>query len=495
MNRALLVLSALAIIIASCISPTPDAAGDAPAAATMPNTSTATIQPTHTSTATATEQSTPTPTNTATATNSPTPDPFAGLPPVPQDAACVIGRLGGLTCLGTEGWVNYPQEMLKGYINAITTCPERGLLFLGAGENGLLAFDGERWIRIPSPEFSGVWQILCDSQGHIWVNTDDRLSQFNGAEWIDFNPTLIFAHQSPVEWFELAPDRQGNLWAVLYQALFFFDGAAWELVSEWPEDEGVFSDIAVDSLSRPWLLGGIFPARTKELRVWDQGRWSKIVISGRDMTYRFFIDHQDQVWVGTEKGLLVYDGTGWVTHNINPHEGLSNYILQLAVDRQGRAWVATRYGLGVLEDSTWHHYHMHTADLQDNYLSSKIIVIGNGPQLPEPMIKPDGELVGHVTLDGQPLARIKVEICEYTLVVIMEDIAPPCEGSAFRKYVYTDSEGFFIIEAPTGYYKLLFQTPNGKEYALTDDDKRMTLVEIRPGQVTDIGRVDINAGN
>ncbi len=49
-----------------------------------------------------------------------------------------------------------------------------------------------------------------------------------------------------------------------------------------------------------------------------------------------------KIWVGTENGIAIYDGTNWTTMTA----GLANlFITAIAFDSNGSAWVGTQKGL------------------------------------------------------------------------------------------------------------------------------------------------------
>ncbi|HZV13504.1 MAG TPA: two-component regulator propeller domain-containing protein [Candidatus Kapabacteria bacterium] len=67
------------------------------------------------------------------------------------------------------------------------------------------------------------------------------------------------------------------------------------------------------------------------------------------------IDHQNNAWIGTDKGLSEFDGTHWTTYTVQ--NGLpSNNIHCVACDRQGNIWVGSDGGASEYNGSSWKTY-------------------------------------------------------------------------------------------------------------------------------------------
>jgi len=91
---------------------------------------------------------------------------------------------------------------------------QRGELWIGANGLGLIRYDGKRFTRYTAEnglanEF--VWQVLCASNGDVWVGHNmgvDRLSQ---GEFVNYTVSDGLADNESVATACLE-DRQGNLW-------------------------------------------------------------------------------------------------------------------------------------------------------------------------------------------------------------------------------------------------------------------------------------------
>jgi ligand-binding sensor domain-containing protein len=62
------------------------------------------------------------------------------------------------------------------------------------------------------------------------------------------------------------------------------------------------------------------------------------------LVYSLALDQDGNLWLGTQEGLVHFDGTKWQTFTIM--DGLEfNNISTILVDRNGNIWCETAYGL------------------------------------------------------------------------------------------------------------------------------------------------------
>ncbi len=123
-----------------------------------------------------------------------------------------------------------------------------------------------------------------------------------------------------------------------------------------------------------------------------------------------FVDAENNLWFGTNRGISKFDGTTWTTYNMDNSPGLvDNSITAIFVDKDGVLWAGTDFGVSTLDGNTWKTY---TVDdgLADNRVTGinqgaeGIIWISNkdGVTLKEPnawasLIDADGIPFGGVT--------------------------------------------------------------------------------------------------
>ena len=64
-------------------------------------------------------------------------------------------------------------------------------------------------------------------------------------------------------------------------------------------------------------------------------------------------DPQGRLWVGTIKGVRVFDGQNWAAYDTSNSGLPENDIQAIAFDPQGRAWVGGGRGVGVFDSQKW----------------------------------------------------------------------------------------------------------------------------------------------
>ena len=246
-----------------------------------------------------------------------------------------------------------------------------GTIWCG-GERGVAEFDGSSWrparfgAEIPA---AAVTAMAQDGEGRVWVGTNAGAGYTDGYEWHWFGASSGLPAD---EVLALAADRGGSIWVGTARGLARFDNS-WSVPAV-AEREGV-------SPRAPLLRG-----RGGALYV-GAGR-GFLVLRGRsvetvgprerlDGRVRCFAeDAAGDLWVGTDQGLLRYDGTvrerhvpevrtvsverDWGVVVAEKHvvcdraHGLTDdAVTALAADADGGLWVGTARGLSRLKAGEW----------------------------------------------------------------------------------------------------------------------------------------------
>jgi Predicted periplasmic ligand-binding sensor domain len=94
--------------------------------------------------------------------------------------------------------------------------------------------------------------------------------------------------------------------------------------------------------------------------------------------YSIAIDSSGNKWIGTQIGLMKFDGSKWTVYNMD-NSGLSNYnIYSIAIDSNGTKWIGTLWGgLAKFDGSKWKVYDTANSDLPSNSVHS-IVIDGSG---------------------------------------------------------------------------------------------------------------------
>ena len=273
----------------------------------------------------------------------------------------ILPQPGGVLWLGTEGGLVRGQQDLTGY----------------------------RWKRVPGLKTSPVHAVRLDSDGNIWLGTETaavaRLNPHTGAvRWFgeaqgltakaaytvrfDHERRLwvateagLFVARPPYARFvrvdELPPTRfwaivqgtDGTVWAGGAEGLYALSGGHWR---NFKQADGL-SNLEVLSLGAAangtvWVGyrfgGGIDRAqlRNESLAV-EKG----VQRPGTDgLVYFFEFDSLGRLWVGTEHGVDVWDGSKWSHYDMNDGLVWNDCNLNgFAAQSDGTVWIGTSGGL------------------------------------------------------------------------------------------------------------------------------------------------------
>jgi hypothetical protein len=80
------------------------------------------------------------------------------------------------------------------------------------------------------------------------------------------------------------------------------------------------------------------------------------------------IDKQGKKWIGTDGGLVKFDGVYWTVYN-TLNSGLPhNSVWAIAIDEQGNKWIGTTEGLAKFDGVNWTIYNTSNSGLPDDYV-------------------------------------------------------------------------------------------------------------------------------
>lgn len=217
-----------------------------------------------------------------------------------------------------------------------------------------------------------VMSTLQDSQGFMWITTEDGLVRFDGYE------TRLYAHEPDNSaslagnfiW-SSAQDAHGDLWFAIKNGglarwnrrddtftAFRHDPAR---PDSSPSSDAV-RQLLTDRRGNLWIAttgGGLdeFDPKAGTFRTFrhDEAREDSLT---SDVVTALLQTPQGALWIGTDNGLNLYQPTtgGFRRYRRDPHSVNSlgsNDIATLRTDRSGKLWIGTfSGGLSVLDEST-----------------------------------------------------------------------------------------------------------------------------------------------
>jgi ligand-binding sensor domain-containing protein/signal transduction histidine kinase len=230
----------------------------------------------------------------------------------------------------------YPVSWTNVVITA--ACEDRyGNLFVGTYGDGLYWFTPEGGVaKVEGLSHSSILSLVIDREGCIWAGTNGGGLNRIKRQVFDVLPV---SRGNTVQ--SVCDDGEGGLWI----------GYNGETVQHW--SKGVARDyrlqypllavrsVFVDRESRVWagaFVGGLFQKKAEQFeQVAGFGGVANANVSV------IFQDPRGTLWIGTQGGLAVWNGTNWKT--ISAIDGLSaNQVQAIAEDRAGNLWIGTEGG-------------------------------------------------------------------------------------------------------------------------------------------------------
>lgn len=212
-----------------------------------------------------------------------------------------------------------------------------------------------------------ILSLTMDREGNLWVGTDSGgLDRVRRYEFSVLPQTEALAIYSACE------DKQGALWFNSHGGVYCLkDGA----LKRYGAEQGLANTngqvVFVDRDQNVWAgAGGGGPQNFPGLYRLQNDHFKQVAGFGafNQAISAMFQDHTGQLWVGTQRGLAVWDGTNWKLFTVS--DGLSSDAVQaLAEDAEGNIWVGTANGLNRLRDGKVTAFHKKDGLPGDNIFS------------------------------------------------------------------------------------------------------------------------------
>ena len=228
----------------------------------------------------------------------------------------------------------------------------QGRLWIGSQDGSLISRDPQTGQSRNVARLAPIRLIAPDPAGRLWIGTS------RGLAWIDHPDDAATSAISGLlpdmgRIFAVRFDRAGEAWVLSEKTLFHRDGLQrWHPVLQTDPEGGYQTRSMAFAADGTLWLGSLTSGLTRLHLDHD-------VVVGRDRqptehvaSQQIEMMHSDpagRIWIGTDRGLDVTDGTRW--RHLDDQDGLaSNDIDENAVftDADGSAWFGTAGGLSHL---------------------------------------------------------------------------------------------------------------------------------------------------
>lgn len=249
---------------------------------------------------------------------------------------------------------NYsPDEIGAGAQNWAVIMDNRGVMYFGNGDNGVLEFDGVNWVKIPVSNNSIVRSLGIDNNGTIYVGAVGEIGYLKPD---DFGKLQYVSLANKID----TTNRDfNNVWKTIFyndhiyfcciQRLFKYslekDSISVIDISEFGFTSGNYCYKVRDHFYHGDFLAGLLELDADTFKVVKGGDYFNLrsimgMIPGED----------NKIWIGTfKKGIVLYDPeTGNIEENIISADA-NNYIKERMLYQvislgNGRLGLATIYG-------------------------------------------------------------------------------------------------------------------------------------------------------
>ncbi|NDV96361.1 hypothetical protein D0T84_15770 [Dysgonomonas sp. 521] len=205
---------------------------------------------------------------------------------------------------------------------------------------------GKEWENAKEASLSiSTNAIMAGNKGDLWIGTWDKgLALFDGGKWINYKAKDIAIGDNSI--LSLAKDDK-NIWVGTYHGLSSYDGSSWTLYNR---DNSPLPDNDIYALCAG--KNSLWIGSCNGLASLTKGKWlvypkEEYNIQG-DVVLAIAEDTNGNVWVGTNKGLTVFNGKNKKTYTMGNSNLIENRIQTIKI-YNNKVYAGTSLGISMLD--------------------------------------------------------------------------------------------------------------------------------------------------
>jgi len=210
-----------------------------------------------------------------------------------------------------------------------------------------------------------VSSVVIDNLNRKWFGTAHGISIFDGTEWAYY--TTSNSNLSSNNIYDIAIADNGDFWFGTSNGANKFDGIFWTIYDE--DDYGINEDSirAVATYGSDVWIG----TWGDGVAQFDGASWIPHLLttnpdSIKNLINDIAIGNEGIVWIGSGNsmgsaggggGMLTrFDGSTWITYTRTNSDLYDDYVFGVGVDSNHSVWVGTERGVDVFNGENWIHY-------------------------------------------------------------------------------------------------------------------------------------------
>ncbi|MCH8305801.1 MAG: T9SS type A sorting domain-containing protein [Candidatus Marinimicrobia bacterium] len=265
-----------------------------------------------------------------------------------------------------EKWTVYNNENSPlgiHQIKSILIGPD-GSKWIGKHRRGLIKYDDESWVVYDTSNsnipHNNVRSMVFDLIGNIWLATDKGIARFDGINWSVYDTSNSDLPSDFINSIDI--DQNEAIWVCSGNDVVKYDGVEWTVFnnqnSELPNGRCDF--LYIDQQNNVWISINSSGLAKYDGFTWEVFDTLNSPIPSNNIHY-ITSDIDDKLWIGTEPdwdgskyiggGLASYDGISWSLLNSSVSELPNDNVFFITFDEYDNIWIGTEYGLSVYNEN------------------------------------------------------------------------------------------------------------------------------------------------